>query len=48
VYFADPGDPLLAALPPARRQTLLARPHDGGWRWDIRLQGEGETVFLSL
>jgi protocatechuate 3,4-dioxygenase, alpha subunit len=41
-------DPLLAALPPARRATLLARPEDGRWRWDIRLQGHGETVFLDL
>jgi len=48
VYFADPGDPLLAALPAARRQTLLARPEEAGWRWDIRLQGDGETVFLAM
>lgn len=48
VYFADPGDPLLASLPAARRQTLLARPDPAGWRWDIRLQGDGETVFLAM
>jgi protocatechuate 3,4-dioxygenase alpha subunit len=48
VYFADTGDPLLAALPTARRATLLAQPGDAGWRWDIRLQGDGETVFLDL
>jgi protocatechuate 3,4-dioxygenase alpha subunit len=48
VYFADVGDPLLAALPPARRATLLARAEAGTWRWDIRLQGDGETVFLEL
>jgi protocatechuate 3,4-dioxygenase alpha subunit len=52
VYLAEPGaridDPLLAALPPARRATLLARSEPGGWRWDIRLQGDGETVFLDL
>jgi protocatechuate 3,4-dioxygenase, alpha subunit len=48
VYFADIADPLLASLPPERRATLLARPDDGGWRWDIRLQGDAETVFLAL
>jgi protocatechuate 3,4-dioxygenase alpha subunit len=48
VYFADTGDALLAALPAARRATLLAQRGDAGWRWDIRLQGDGETVFLDL
>ena len=56
VYFADPGDALLASLPAARRQTLLAtslpsplaRPDHADWRWDIRLQGDGETVFLAM
>lgn len=48
VYFADIADPLLASLPPARRATLLAKRDDGGWRWDVRLQGDGETVFLAL
>jgi protocatechuate 3,4-dioxygenase alpha subunit len=42
------NDPLLSVLPPARRATLLARLEDGRWRWDIRLQGDGETVFLDL
>ncbi|MGH2900004.1 MAG: protocatechuate 3,4-dioxygenase subunit alpha, partial [Solirubrobacteraceae bacterium] len=48
VYFADTGDALLAGLPAARRRTLLAQPAGAAWRWDIRLQGEGETVFLDL
>ena len=48
VYFADTGDSLLAGLPPARRPTLLAQRTEAGWRWDIRLQGPGETVFLEL
>lgn len=55
VYFpenaeANAADPLLAALDPARRETLVAtagsRP--GTYRFDIRLQGEGETVFLEF
>ena len=48
VYLGDVEDPLLAALPPERRATLRARLEDGRWRWDIRLQGDGETVFLDL
>jgi protocatechuate 3,4-dioxygenase, alpha subunit len=42
-------DALLASLPAERRATLLARPlGDGAWEWDVRLQGEGETVFLDF
>jgi protocatechuate 3,4-dioxygenase alpha subunit len=40
-------DPLLAALPADRRATLVAARDDGGLLFDIRLQGDGETVFLS-
>jgi protocatechuate 3,4-dioxygenase alpha subunit len=43
------GDPLLSSLDPERRSTLIARRDaDGGLTWDIRLQGEGETVFLDF
>jgi protocatechuate 3,4-dioxygenase alpha subunit len=52
VYLGEPGaeldDPLLAALPQERRATLRARRDGDRWRWDIRLQGDGETVFLDL
>jgi protocatechuate 3,4-dioxygenase, alpha subunit len=43
-------DPLLASIEEAeRRATLIAQPEGGGvWRLDIRLQGEGETVFLGV
>jgi protocatechuate 3,4-dioxygenase alpha subunit len=44
------SDPLLLSIDdPAQRATLIARP-DGSatWRLDIRLQGEGETVFLDV
>lgn len=52
-YFADEAtgitDEALAALPAERRATLLARPAaDGTRRFDIRLQGERETVFLDF
>lgn len=41
------GDPLLASLDADRRSTLIAtREADGSLRFDVRLQGEGETVFL--
>jgi protocatechuate 3,4-dioxygenase, alpha subunit len=53
IYFADEeqanaADPVLARVPESRRTTLLAQPVDGGYRFDIRLQGEGETVFFAL
>ncbi len=42
-------DPLLSSLDPDRRRTLIARRDpDGGLMWDVRLQGEGETVFLDF
>ncbi|MFF9016765.1 protocatechuate 3,4-dioxygenase subunit alpha [Streptomyces sp. NPDC014870] len=52
-YLRDGVDPLLDALPAARRATLLARPDERPvaprtYRFDIRLQGEGETVFLEF
>ncbi len=53
IYFADETaanatDPVLLAVPEHRRATLLAQPADGGYRFDIRLQGDGETVFFAV
>ena len=54
MYFPDEAaandaDPLLARVDPDRRATLVARPEpDGTLRFDIRLQGDGETVFFAL
>ena len=43
------ADPLLSSLDPERRKTLIARRDaDGGLTWDLRLQGENETVFLDF
>ncbi|MFI0512275.1 protocatechuate 3,4-dioxygenase subunit alpha [Streptomyces sp. WSLK1-5] len=43
------ADPLLARVPEERRDTLIARRQgEGTYRFDIRLQGEGETVFLEF
>lgn len=42
------ADALLSSLPEDERATLIAtREDDGALRWDLRLQGEGETVFLT-
>ena len=53
LYFAGEAlnetDPLLARVPEARRPTLIARETaPATWTLDIRLQGEGETVFLEV
>jgi protocatechuate 3,4-dioxygenase alpha subunit len=40
------GDRLLNSLPAQRRQTLIAVRDEHGLRFDVRLQGDGETVFL--
>lgn len=58
IYFADETDanatdPVLTALPAdADRASLLATPEDGPagaeYRFDIVLQGEGETIFFAV
>ena len=54
VYFSDEAeanaaDPVLTSVvEPERRATLIAERGDDGYRFDIRLQGEGETVFLAF
>jgi protocatechuate 3,4-dioxygenase alpha subunit len=50
VYFPDhpaDADPVLASIPEPRRHTLIAVPDAGGLRFDIRLQGDEETVFFA-
>jgi protocatechuate 3,4-dioxygenase alpha subunit len=39
-------DPLLTSLEPERRETLVCRLDDHGYAFDVRLQGDGETVFI--
>ena len=53
MYFPDEGaanaeDPVLLALEPEERATLVAREEDGGLRFDIVLQGAGETTFFAV
>jgi protocatechuate 3,4-dioxygenase alpha subunit len=53
-YFDDEtdlndADVLLASLPAERRPTLVAvSDAPGSYRFDIRLQGDAETVFLDF
>jgi protocatechuate 3,4-dioxygenase alpha subunit len=42
------ADTFLQSLPEDRRATLVATPDEHGYRFDIRLQGEAETVFLQF
>jgi protocatechuate 3,4-dioxygenase alpha subunit len=53
MYFPDEesanaADPVLARVPGDARATLIARPSDDGYAFDIRLQGDDETVFLAI
>ena len=51
MYFPDTDlsdDPLMRLVEPERRHTLVASATKGGLRFDIRLQGEEETVFIQL
>lgn len=53
IYFDDENndaDPLLARIEQRQRvDTLIAKKTGAGaYRFDVRLQGEGETVFLDL
>jgi protocatechuate 3,4-dioxygenase alpha subunit len=54
IYFADEEaanaeDAVLRSLPgDAARQTLIATPTEDGYRLDIHLQGEHETVFFAV
>ncbi|MFI5839319.1 protocatechuate 3,4-dioxygenase subunit alpha [Catenuloplanes sp. NPDC051500] len=53
IYFADEAeanaaDPVLATVPAARRSTLVAPLSGDGYRFDIRLQGDHETVFFAI
>jgi protocatechuate 3,4-dioxygenase alpha subunit len=52
LYFEDgegnSDDPILALVPEVRRPTLIAQKIDGGYRFDVVLQGEQETVFFDV
>jgi protocatechuate 3,4-dioxygenase, alpha subunit len=54
IYFdgeaANAVDPVLALVPADRRATLIAKRQAGSatYRFDIRLQGDAETVFFDV
>ncbi len=53
IYFEDEpeanaADPVLAAVVPDRRETLIARRAGDAYRFDVRLQGDDETVFFDV
>ena len=53
VYFPDEEeanarDPVLSRLEPGERETLVAVAEDGALRFDVRLQGERQTVFFAV
>lgn len=53
MYFPDEddanaADAVLSALDPVERAALVAQPEDGALRFDIRLQGEGQTTFFAV
>ncbi len=55
IYFEDESanaaDPILMLVPADRRATLIAKREQGGvtaYRFDVRLQGDSETVFFDV
>jgi protocatechuate 3,4-dioxygenase alpha subunit len=52
IYFPDEraneSDPVLSALDAEQRDALTAKPEDGAFRFDIRLQGDRQTVFFAV
>ena len=53
MYFPDEEsanaeDPVLLGLEPDDRATLVARAEEGALRFDIVLQGPGQTTFLAV
>jgi protocatechuate 3,4-dioxygenase alpha subunit len=56
LYFSDEAantaDPILALVPAERRDTLIAHKQAGAganvYRFDIRMQGDKETVFFDI
>jgi protocatechuate 3,4-dioxygenase alpha subunit len=53
LYFSDddlPTDPVLSSVPEERRGSLIAQKEAGDrdvYRFDVVLQGEGETVYFE-
>jgi protocatechuate 3,4-dioxygenase alpha subunit len=53
IYFddeavANQADSVLQSIDASLRGTLIAESTTDGYRFDVRLQGQGETVFLDV
>ena len=57
LYFSDEAqtnsnDPVLSQIPEGRRATLLAQRHGDdpipSYQFDVRMQGDNETVFFAV
>ena len=53
LYFPDEeaanaADPVLSAVDPDRRHTLIASAEGSVLRFDVHLQGDEETVFFAI
>ena len=53
IYFEDETaanaeDEILGLVPEERRRTLVASSNGNAYVFDIKLQGEGETIFLDV
>jgi protocatechuate 3,4-dioxygenase alpha subunit len=53
MYFPDEAeangdDGVLSSVPEPGRSTLVGRPSGGALEFDIRLQGDDETLFFAL
>jgi protocatechuate 3,4-dioxygenase alpha subunit len=46
--LANAADPVLSLLEESERATLVAHAEDWGLRFDIRLQGDGQTTFFAV
>jgi protocatechuate 3,4-dioxygenase beta subunit len=47
MFFEEGHDPVLDAVPAARRALLIAEREGNAYRFDIRLRGERETPFFD-
>ena len=53
IYFPDEADanesdPVLSSVDADDRPTLIATPDEDGYRFDVRLQGDDQTVFFAV
>ncbi|MGH3517805.1 MAG: protocatechuate 3,4-dioxygenase subunit alpha [Haloechinothrix sp.] len=53
IYFPEHGeanaaDPVLRSVQADRRETLIATRTDDGYTFDVRIQGDRETVFFDV